>query len=72
MGDGRANCFARAQPSGAVFNQLARSCAQLLFLEKLFVPSERAKNPVIEIHTVNWKEGGLLVGERTFSRKTAA
>jgi hypothetical protein len=72
MGDGRANCFARAQTSGAVFNQLARSCAQLLFLEQLFVPSEGAKKTVIEIPTVKWKEDCLLAGARTFSRKTAA
>ena len=35
----------------------ARSC-----LVQLFVPSEQAKkNPVNEIPTVKWKEGGLLV-----------
>ena len=44
-----------------MFNQLVRSRAQLLVAEELFVPSEQAKNPVIEIPTVKWKEGGLLV-----------
>ena len=45
-----------------VFNQLVRSRAQLLVAEELFVPSEQAKKtPVIEIPTVKWKEGGLLV-----------
>ena len=46
-----------------MFNQLVRSCAQLFVeqAEELFVPSEQAKNPVIEIPTVKWKEGGLLV-----------
>ncbi len=53
--------LARGQALGAVFNQLVRSCAQLLVAEELFVPREQAKNPVIEIPTVKWKEGGLLV-----------
>jgi hypothetical protein len=35
--------FVRAQAFGAVFNQLARSCARLFFLVELFDPSERAK-----------------------------
>jgi hypothetical protein len=33
IGDGRAIFFVRAQAFCAVFNQLVRSCAQLLFLE---------------------------------------
>ena len=72
MGDMTVHFFVRAQAFGAVFNQLARSCAQLLFLEYLFVPSERVKTTVIEITTVKWKEGGLIERARTFSRKTAA
>ncbi len=54
--------FASGYALGAVFNQLVRSRAQLLVEEELFVPSEQAKKkPVIEIPTVKWKEGGLLV-----------
>ncbi len=50
--------FARGNALDAVFNQLVRSCAQLLVAEKLSVPSEQAKKkPVIEIPTVKWKEG---------------
>ena len=48
---------------GAVFNQLVRSRAQLLLLEpsSCFFQVNKPKNPVIEIPTVKWKEGGLLV-----------
>ena len=62
--------LARGQALGAVFNQLVRNCAQLLVAKKLFVPSEQAKKPVIEIPTVKLKEEGLLVGARSFSRNT--
>ena len=43
MGGLGAQFFVRAQAFGAVFNQLVRSCAQLLFLEDLFVLSKQAK-----------------------------
>ena len=48
---------------GAVFNQLVRSRAQLLLLEpsSCLFQVNKPKKPVIEIPTVKWKEGGLLV-----------
>ncbi len=72
LDDGRnamaSHFFRGGQALGAMFNQLVHSCAHRLFLEQLFVTSERARNPVIEIHTIKWKEGGLLGGARTFLR----